>query len=87
MIAINKADGDNVTRAERAAAEYRAALQILTPQSATWAPPVVTISGRENKGLDVALGQGHRAPAEDARPRASSSCAASARRSNGCARC
>jgi LAO/AO transport system kinase len=52
MIAINKADGDNVTRAERAAAEYRAALQILTPQSATWSPPVVTLSGRDNIGLD-----------------------------------
>jgi LAO/AO transport system kinase len=51
MIAVNKADGDNVTRAERAAAEYRAALQILTPQSATWTPPVVTISGRDNAGL------------------------------------
>jgi len=51
MIAINKADGDNVTRAERAAAEYRAALQILTPTT-SWSPPVVTISGRENKGLD-----------------------------------
>ena len=36
MIAINNADGDNVVRAEYAAAEYRAALQILTPQSATW---------------------------------------------------
>jgi LAO/AO transport system kinase len=53
MIAINKADGDNITRAERAAAEYRGALQILTPRSATWTPPVVTISGRENKGLDA----------------------------------
>jgi len=52
MIAINKADGDNVTRAERAAAEYRAALQILNPPSPTWSPSVITISGRENKGLD-----------------------------------
>jgi len=52
MIAINKADGDNVMRAEQAAAEYRAALQILTPQSATWSPPVITISGRDNAGLD-----------------------------------
>jgi LAO/AO transport system kinase len=51
MIAINKADGDNIPRAERAASEYRAALQILTPPS-SWSPPVVTISGRENKGLD-----------------------------------
>jgi GTPase len=53
MIAINKADGDNVTRAERAAAEYRAALQILTPRSATWSPPVITISGRDNLSLDA----------------------------------
>ncbi|MGZ5823357.1 MAG: methylmalonyl Co-A mutase-associated GTPase MeaB [Hyphomicrobium sp.] len=53
MIAINKADGDNVIRAERAAAEYRAALQILTPQSATWSPPVLTVSGRDNGGLDT----------------------------------
>lgn len=53
MIAINKADGDNVTRAQAAAAEYRAAMSILTPQSATWIPPVVTISGRANLGLDA----------------------------------
>ncbi len=53
MIAINKADGDNVTRAERAAAEYRAALQILHNPSSSWSPPVITISGRENKSLDV----------------------------------
>ena len=52
MIAINKADGDNVTRAGKAAAEYQHALQILSPRSPTWHPPVVTISGRDNKGLD-----------------------------------
>ncbi len=53
MIAINKADGDNVTRAERAAAEYRGALQILTRHDAVWHPPVVTISGATNLGLDT----------------------------------
>lgn len=52
MIAINKADGDNIPRAERAAAEYRGALQILHPQSANWSPPVITISGISNKSLD-----------------------------------
>lgn len=52
MIAINKADGDNVTRAERAASEYRAALQILNPPSPTWSPPVITMSGIQGKGLD-----------------------------------
>ncbi len=53
MIAINKADGDNAERAGKAAAEYRGALNILTPQSPNWAPPVLTISGRDNIGLDA----------------------------------
>ena len=52
MIAINKADGDNKVRAERAAQEYRNALHILTPRDATWHPPVLTMSGLENSGLD-----------------------------------
>jgi LAO/AO transport system kinase len=52
MIAINKADGDNVTRAARAANEYQNAIAIFTPKSAEWMPPVLTISGRENRGLD-----------------------------------
>ncbi len=34
MIAVNKADGDNIPRAKAAAAEYRAALHILKPASA-----------------------------------------------------
>ena len=38
MIAVNKADGDNVKRATIAAAEYRAALHILNPRSANWSP-------------------------------------------------
>ena len=53
MIAINKADGDNIVRAQAAASEYRGALSILTPASATWKPPVVTISGQTNIGLDT----------------------------------
>jgi len=52
MIAVNKADGDNAGRASAAAAEYRAALQILTPASATWSPPVLTVSGLAGRGLD-----------------------------------
>jgi len=38
MIAVNKADGDNVVRARIAAAEYRAALHILSPRSPNWHP-------------------------------------------------
>src|SRR2546421_1245800 len=51
MIAINKADGDNVKRAKAAAAEYRAALHILTPRSQTWSPPVVTYSALTGDGI------------------------------------
>jgi LAO/AO transport system kinase len=51
MIAVNKADGDNIERARRAAAEYRAALNILTPHSATWSPPVVTYSALAQHGI------------------------------------
>ena len=52
MIAVNKADGANKDRANKAAAEYRGALNILTPVSPNWSPPVITISGLENDGLD-----------------------------------
>ncbi len=51
MIAINKADGDNLVRAKTAAAEYRAALHILTPRVAEWRPPVVTYSALTGAGL------------------------------------
>jgi LAO/AO transport system kinase len=51
MIAVNKADGDNVARAKIAAAEYRAALNILVPHSATWSPPVITYSALTGEGI------------------------------------
>jgi len=53
MIAINKSDGSNADAASRAAAEYRGALNILTPSSPSWQPPVLTISGLANRGLDT----------------------------------
>src|SRR5215218_4855498 len=52
MIAVNKADAGGPGRAAAAAAEYRAALHILTPASAPWTPPVVTVSGLNGQGLD-----------------------------------
>jgi LAO/AO transport system kinase len=52
MIAINKADGENQLPAERAASEYRSALHIFTPADAIWQPPVITMSGLNNGGLD-----------------------------------
>src|SRR5215208_1969037 len=53
MIAINKADGDNIKRADLAAAEYRGALHILTPRSEHWYPPVITYSALTGTGIDV----------------------------------
>jgi LAO/AO transport system kinase len=57
MVAINKADGDNVLRAARSANEYQNAIHIFTSKSAAWQPPVVTISGRDNIGLDALWGK------------------------------
>src|SRR5947208_2274847 len=51
MIAINKADGDNLKRAKAAAAEYRAALHILNPRSPSWSPPAVTYSALTGDGV------------------------------------
>jgi len=51
MIAVNKADGGNLERARLAAADYRAALNILAPQSATWSPPVITYSALTQNGI------------------------------------
>jgi LAO/AO transport system kinase len=51
MIAVNKADGDNLKRANHAAADYRNALHILTPRSEHWHPPVVTYSALTGAGV------------------------------------
>jgi LAO/AO transport system kinase len=51
MIAVNKADGENIPRAKAAAAEYRAALHILSPRSPNWAPPVMTYSALTGDGI------------------------------------
>src|SRR5436309_10155846 len=51
MIAVNKADGDNIKLAKAAAGEYRAALHILNPRSPNWAPPVTTYSALTGDGI------------------------------------
>jgi LAO/AO transport system kinase len=51
MIAINKADGDNIKRANHAAADYRSALHILQRRSEHWQPPVVTYSALTGAGI------------------------------------
>lgn len=52
IIAVNKADGDQVERANRAAMEYRTGLHILAAGNPNWSPLVLTVSARDNTGLD-----------------------------------
>jgi LAO/AO transport system kinase len=52
LIAINKADGENLQPAELARAEFERALAILRPaDEASWTPRVVTSSGQTGAGL------------------------------------
>jgi LAO/AO transport system kinase len=53
LLAVNKADGDNIGRANASAADYAAALHLITPPEAPWQPPVVTCSGLTGMGLDA----------------------------------
>jgi LAO/AO transport system kinase len=50
-IVINKADGDNIVRAELACKEYKTALHMLMPFSPSWTPPVLTCSAIERTGI------------------------------------
>lgn len=51
VFAVNKADGDNRERCERAAAELRSALRILRPDGDGWSPPVLAVSARSGAGV------------------------------------
>lgn len=51
LIAVNKADGDNLDAAQRARAEYAGALQLLRPKSEHWTPTALCVSALEGTGL------------------------------------
>lgn len=51
-IAINKADGDNIQNAQKAKIEYEKALNLLTPSSKNWSPPVLTCSAVTLDGIE-----------------------------------
>ncbi|MGD8847949.1 MAG: methylmalonyl Co-A mutase-associated GTPase MeaB [Desulfobacteraceae bacterium] len=51
-IAINKADGDNIENAKNAKKEYQKALNLLTPSSKNWSPPVLTCSAMTMDGIE-----------------------------------
>ncbi len=57
IVAINKADGDNMARARIAAGDYRAALHLLGPRQPFWSPPVLTYSALTEAGIAEVWGQ------------------------------
>lgn len=52
-VAVNKADGDNIEKAELARKQYANALHLLMPVTPSWTPPVLTCSALEMTGIDV----------------------------------
>ena len=57
LIAVNKADGDNVPAARTAVRDYSSALRLTHPTSPTWNPPVMTCSGQNGDGLEDLWGR------------------------------
>jgi LAO/AO transport system kinase len=51
LVLINKADGDLLAAAQRARADYQAALHLLRPASAAWTPEVMTCSALHEEGI------------------------------------
>lgn len=51
-IAITKADGENITRAERARAEFSNALHLFPPSESGWIPRVITCSSKKGYGIN-----------------------------------
>ncbi|HEY4343778.1 MAG TPA: methylmalonyl Co-A mutase-associated GTPase MeaB [Parvibaculum sp.] len=51
LVVVNKADGDLVPAAKRAAMEYKAALHLMRPKSAYWLPNVLLASALKGVGI------------------------------------
>ncbi len=56
VIAVNKADGNNVMRARRSQREHAAALGYLRPKTPSWKPRAVTVSAQTGVGIDELWG-------------------------------
>ncbi|WP_020593175.1 methylmalonyl Co-A mutase-associated GTPase MeaB [Kiloniella laminariae] len=52
MVVVNKADGDLIPAANRAAVEYHAALGLMRPSSPNWKPAVKKCSALQDEGID-----------------------------------
>ncbi|OIQ22744.1 methylmalonyl Co-A mutase-associated GTPase MeaB [Lacinutrix sp. MedPE-SW] len=53
MIAINKADGDNIKSAKLAKVEFNRALHLYPQKTSAWQPKVMTCSAINNKGIEA----------------------------------
>lgn len=51
-IAVNKADGDNIVRANRTRQDFATAIHLLTAPGSVWTPPVVTCSAITMDGME-----------------------------------
>lgn len=51
LIAVNKADGEHVREAKKAARELGSALRMVQPHDAIWTTPVMTMSGLSGDGV------------------------------------
>lgn len=52
IIAITKADGNNITKANLAKAQYQNALHLFPPTDSHWEPKVITCSALKKTGID-----------------------------------
>lgn len=51
IIVVNKADGNHVVEAKKAARELAGAIRLIYPREVLWRPPVLTMSALEQTGL------------------------------------
>jgi LAO/AO transport system kinase len=53
LVLVNKADGDLLAAAQRAKADYQAALHLLRPATPAWTPEVMTCSALHEEGIEA----------------------------------
>jgi LAO/AO transport system kinase len=52
IVVVNKADGDHLTEARKAARDLSGAIRLIYPRETLWRPPVLTMSALEGTGLE-----------------------------------
>jgi LAO/AO transport system kinase len=57
VLVINKADGDNIAKANLARKAYENALHLFSPRDSGWLPPVLTCSSLTGNGIDKVWAQ------------------------------